>query len=222
MSVAMALAMGSFGLVVSDSRRVECGGRAFSDGVDKTFTLRQPEIIAAYVGLLEFAGLTVAEHVAQVVTCMHGYGELEAECHGIGSRLADRLRSISENEVAFQHRKLEILVVGRHQLTGGSPRIASVELKPNGASRQINLNVRLWAPDDYYVTVGDDEARAHINRAMPPPAQRCLLGDAGSAREYVVGVVTEAIARSGAHPLYPCLRACGGAPHVRGLTVVEP
>lgn len=223
MSVAIALAMETFGLILTDGRRVESDGCSARDDYDKTFGIDDPQLIAASVGLLEFAGLTVADHVRQLV----GVGRvklttLQDFCLQIGERLAARLGNINETEVGFQHRKVELLLVGRERLTSGNPRICSVGLYPNLGNQRIERTVQLWQSADYFVTVGDDAARSRIGLRMPKPERRFLLADRNHARSRLTDVMTEAIAHCGSHPLYPHIPACGGVPHVQVLEVAEP
>ena len=223
MSVAIALAMEAFGLVMTDGRRVESDGRSARDDYDKTFAIGNPHLIAASVGLLEFSGLTVGEHIRQVAE-VDGteLTTLQDVCLQIGERLATRLGSINETEVGFQHRKLELLFVGRGRLTSGNPRICSVGLYPNPSNQRIERTVQLWQPADYFVTVGDDAARSRIGLRMPKPERRFLLADINHARKRLTDVMTEAIAHCGPHPLYPHMPACGGVPHVQVLEVATP
>jgi hypothetical protein len=222
-SVAIALAMEAFGLVMTDGRRVESGGCAIRDDYDKTFAIANPRLIGASVGLLEFNGLCVAQHVQQIVDAGAGQlTSLQTACRDIGRRLAERLGNISEAEVGFQHRKLELLFVGKCRLTSGYARICSVELNPDCANHRIDQKVKLWEPADYYVTVGDDLARARIRSRMPRPERRFLFGDIARARRRLTEVMTEAIAHCGPHPLYPNIPACGGLPHMREMEVAEP
>jgi hypothetical protein len=221
-SISIALAMGAFGLVMTDGRRVESDGRSVRDDYDKTFAIGNPHLIAASVGLLEFAGLTVADHVRQLAEVdMAEWPTLHDACCKIGERLAARLGSINEAEVGFQHRKLELLFVGRGRLTSGNPRICSVGLHPDPANQRIERMVQLWNPDDYYVTAGDDLACRRIRLRMPKPARRFLLADISHARRRLTDVMTEAIAHCGSHPLYRHIPACGGVPHVQVLEVAE-
>lgn len=223
MSVAIALAMEAFGLVMTDGRRVESDGRSTRDDYDKTFAIDNPRLIAASVGLLEFAGLTVAQHVQQIAdaggSCLTS---LQAACLHIGARLAERLDNINETEVGFQHRKLELLFVGRCQLANGNVRICSVELHPDLGKQRIEKTVKLWESVDYYVTVGDEAARDRIGLRMPQPEKRFLLNDIGHAKHRLTEVMTEAIAHCGPHPVYPHILACGGLPHARAMEVAEP
>jgi len=215
--------METFGLVVTDGRRVESDGSSVRDDYNKTFTIGNPHLIAASVGLLEFSGLTVGEHVRQVAE-VDGTEPttLQGACFRIGERLATRLGSIDETDVGFQHRRLELLFVGRGRLTSGNPRICSVGLYPDPSNQRIERAVQLWEPADYFVTVGDDAARSRIRLRMPKPERRFLLADINHARCRLTDVMTEAIAHCGPHPLYQHIPACGGVPHVQVLDVATP
>lgn len=222
MSVAIALVARDFGLVATDARRVENGGRAIRDDYDKSFAVAKAHLIGASVGLLEFGGLTIAQHVQQVVDAdERSMTGLETACRSIGARLAERMVHISEAEVSFQHRRLKLLIVARSQLQKGEPRICSVELQPDPGNQRIDEAVQLWDPADYFVTVGDDASRRHIILRMPKPEKRFLLNELGYAKRRLTKVMGDAIAHCGPHPLYPRLLSCGGLPCVREIKVAE-
>ena len=220
MSVAIAVAMDTYGLVVSDSRRVESGGRSLCDDIDKTFVIDQPKIIGANVGLLEFNGRTIGQHAQEIAKEEADKSTtLEALCLNWGACLAERLANISEDEVGFPCREMDLLIIGRSRLTKGKPRVCSIELTADMQNHTITSNTKLWPESDYYVTVGDDQARGYIHGKMPSPEKRFILNRLVDAKVYIFHVTSEAIKHCGNHPLYEGIRSCGGVPRLRELPV---
>jgi hypothetical protein len=218
MSVAIAIATDAFGLVLSDSRRVESGGESCRDDFDKTFSVDSPSLVGAFTGLVEFGGLTVGQHVQEIVREEGGHELLNELAETIGEGLAAKLAEVSDAEVGFAHRKVELLLVGRGRLTKGKPRICSIEVTPDAEKQKINPVSKLWATEDYYVTIGDDCAREQIRRRLPPAQKKFLFSSEGKTKEMVIRAVSYGISRCGVHPLYPEINSCGGETRIRTLS----
>ena len=217
MSVAIAIAMNAFGLVLTDSRRVESDGLSYQDNLDKTFQIDNPSIIGAFVGLVEFGGLTVGQHLERIVQEQGVLEHLHELAEAIGDRLAVRLTAISTAEVGFEYRKVEVLLVGWSQITKGKPRICSIELKPDMQSQTIKPTTKLWNIENYYVTIGDDQARIHIRAELPSPNKKFLLSSEEEAKKLAICAVNRGIEQCGMHPYYPEIQSCGGETRIRIL-----
>ena len=222
MSVAIAVVMDTYGLVASDSRRVESGGQSLCDDIDKTFVIDQPKIIGVSVGLLEFNDRTIGQHVQEISKAEANKSTtLEVLCHNCGACLADRLANISEDEVGFPHRKMDLLIVGRSRLTKGKPRVCSIELTADTQNHAITSKTKLWPEINYYITVGDDQARGYVHGKMPSPEKRFILNRIVDARACIFHVMSKAIMHCGNHPLYQGIQSCGGVPRMKELHVQE-
>lgn len=223
MSIAIAVAMDSYGLVASDSRRVESGGQSLCDNIDKTFALDEPKIIGAFVGLLEFDGHAIGQHVQEIcITKANKSTTLEELCGNNGLFLAERLANIGEDEVSFAHRNMNLLIVGRSRLIKGKPRICSIELNADMQNHRIVSKTKLWPAIDYYVSAGDDQARGYVNMKMPTPEKRFIINRILDAKVCISQVIAEAIKHCGNHPMYQGIRSCGGKMRMKELSVDQP
>ena len=88
MSLSVAIIGKKCGVVASDSIRVSPDGRASFD-FDKTFSIQNPPMIATHVGLLEFSGLNIAEHV-QSITKAPKFGTLKEAADHIADKLIEK------------------------------------------------------------------------------------------------------------------------------------
>src|SRR5207249_927809 len=128
-----------------------------------------------------------------------------------------KLANVSSAEVGFAYRKVELLLVGRSRLTQGRPRIFSIELKPDIKEQSINSVTKLWKTEDYYVTVGDNQARSQISRKLPSATKKFLLSTEKIAKEMAIRAVSHGIRQCGMHSLYSDIKSCGGETRIRML-----
>jgi hypothetical protein len=141
MSIIVALISSRAGIVGSDGRLFSSaevapnGGRTTepvkvtSDEFDKTFALAGGEIIGAACGLMGFSGLTIAQHVAQIVGPVLPVGcQFGTLVDQITAEMIRRLTA--EPCVAFPRRRGELLLVAGEPLVRSGVSIAAVQFTP--------------------------------------------------------------------------------------------
>jgi hypothetical protein len=169
-SIIVALASARDGIVGSDGRRfssaiwergvVTVPPRIERDDFDKTFALNNGRVVGAFCGLLEFGGLTVGNHVQHIVEpLLLGDPDLRTLTNAVRSGLSTRLRNINDQEVVFDSRKLDLILVGGRNLSRAEMCIVAFRFSPSNG--RIESTMKEALPDKsrkrYYV-LGDDEA----------------------------------------------------------------
>jgi hypothetical protein len=109
MSIALGLVSKTGAVVATDSLRVENDGSLKLD-FDKTFNISD-WFIGASVGLLEYSGRTVAQHVAGALG--RKGRSIEACNQQLSRYFRETLAAVDSTEVDFQHRCLDLLIVVR-------------------------------------------------------------------------------------------------------------
>ncbi len=116
MSVALAVISHS-GIVVASEGRVVRNGSVVSDCFDKTFQGLDGKVLGAHTGLLCFSGMSVGEHINQIIKSEYAdKTSLEELVDLLLNPFAKRMENIKPNEVGFQHRTIDILLADRHTI----------------------------------------------------------------------------------------------------------
>jgi hypothetical protein len=112
--------------------------RSFAEfDFDKTFSVNRINIIGAHVGLLEFSGKTIAEHVNDIVS-----NSRQDNMRKIAELIASQLiKKLSSSEIIVDERKVEILLVGRKKFLLGRYEIRCIDIKPNLETGQIESSL---------------------------------------------------------------------------------
>jgi hypothetical protein len=192
MSIILAIKSSRTAVVAADSQRVSSAGISEAP-YDKTF--RIGSLIGAHAGLLEFSGVDVKHHISDAL----GGKRLKPPdaVRAIGQHLIPILQALADTEVAFEHRRLEIIVASKAQL-------AAVWLRPKAGLREIELQ---YYENPVWLAAGYDQAKAEAERLLarvgkaPPHNVDKLLDLARS-------VVAAAIAAGAPHPIHKQVASC--------------
>jgi len=206
MSIALAMVSKYAAVIASDSKRVESNGDITLD-YDKTFSIGD-WLIGANVGLLEFAGLTLAGHVKKLFPDKK---PLKAsECAGrLSAYLLEVLSDeVKEGEVAFCHRRLDILMVGRSGLAVDRA-VQTLRIEPNVATSKLETCQRDFSP---WAIAGDEDAKAFLKKELESIETTIPNLHSFQVISKATDLIVKAIAASGKHPNWPNITACGGTP----------
>lgn len=124
MSIIIAIISCHNGIVASDGRIFESvkmidkipivSPGIKSEQFDKTFSIIDGEFIGAFAGLMSFSGKPISEHVNEIISDAPLFDmRLSEVADLIGNKITDRLCRISDDDVIFENRKVDILLVGR-------------------------------------------------------------------------------------------------------------
>jgi hypothetical protein len=209
MSLAIALLGRRSGVVASDSIRVSPLGSAEFD-FDKTFSLNRINIIGAHVGLLEFSGKTIAEHVIGIVSNsrqdnMRKLSEL------IAFELVQRLNS---SEIIIEERKVEMFLVGRKKFRAGRYEIRCIDIKPNLETGQVENSFGFFREPGAFAHAGDDKARETVEGFLRSKLDEISEADISQLKRIADECIRQGIANCGQHPKFRDIPACGGEPQV--------
>lgn len=224
MSIIIALASSQDGVVGSDGRmfgpaRFD-GGRVVKlaqidkEDFKKTFSLYDGQVIGAFAGLMQFSGMTVAEHMSNILLQKAEEPDsLSNVVRLLKVEYQSRLAKIDEKGVSFKYRESDILLVGRKDLRRKNLRIIQLRFHPDNSGTEIiceetaqdrkhlGKDVISWS------MFGDESAQKAARKLIDLLTRRewnlKLLEDL--ARDAILA----GIAKSGLHP-FGEERACGG------------
>jgi hypothetical protein len=118
-------------------------------------------MVGAFCGLLEFGGLTVGNHVQRIVEpLLLGDPDLSTLTDAVRGELSERLRNINDQEVAFDFRKVDLILVGGRNLSRANMRIVAFRFFPSNG--RIESAIEEVLPDkrsNKYYLFGDDQAQ---------------------------------------------------------------
>jgi len=226
MTVIIALASATHGVVASDGRcfgsaKIENGkvvqpADVDSDSFDKTFSVGKGEIIGAVAGLMSFSGRAAIEHIADVING----GEMEsitfdAVIEKVREKIGEKLKQISDQEVLFSYRKLDLLLVAGENLAPLKLSIAAIRFFPSG--NEILSTKDVVTPfyrEKRFYAFGEDNAREAAGRALKndhaPNCDIAFLKMLGR-RAIQAGIQAAGVCLHGVAP------ACGGSVFVKIL-----
>jgi len=141
MSVLVALITRRDGLVASDGRRFAPArfenwnrvqdAEPETDEFNKTFSLYAGKVIGGFVGLLEFSGMTVTEHVRDItMSRLPEPSSLEQVASVVEEELTRRLEQINDREVLLPHRRADVVLVGGSELRRSDFLIIALRFEP--------------------------------------------------------------------------------------------
>ena len=170
MSIICAYISPRSGVVASDGRRFASAryehGKLTappeSDDSDKTFALKDGQVVGAYCGLLAFGGRDVSAHIAEIADSVaQGCRDLAALSEAIAAGLSGRLTQIDPDEVLFCFRTTEVLIVGGEHFTRKDMRIVYLRFFPEQDKIQTVVDLQHADPGGkrFYVR-GECKAQA--------------------------------------------------------------
>jgi hypothetical protein len=219
MSIVIALVAPYQGVVASDGRlfasgKVESGkvvqsGAIDSDEFNKTFAIGERTLVGAFAGLMRFSGKDIGEHVREIfdnANCANA--GLAQVVEIVEKEMVSRVSGIDGQEVVFDFRKLDLLLVAGKSLSKKEHQIAALSLFPRDGTIASKLEL---VPADgglrFYI-FGEDNARAGACRflkANSSPNKSLTFLKILAARAVKVG-----INKAGVRPEGGSEAACGG------------
>jgi hypothetical protein len=177
MSLILGLITSRDGIVASDGRRfgnaVLENGKVVkpapieSEECDKTFSLDGGRIVGAFAGLMRFSGKEIRGHMDESLQAL---ATVETDFVGIAKKLADvitsKLINIDQQEVIFDCRKLDVLIVSSKWTAKARLELAKLRFSPNNG--EINSSIEVFSPDGppWHSLFGDDRATAAAHRFL--------------------------------------------------------
>lgn len=219
MSIIAALASTRDGFVGSDGRKFSSAfwdngvlitpAHIFQDDFDKTFELYGGNVIGAFCGLLEFDGLTVGKHIEDITgASLVPHINLQPLIKTIQRGLCTRLENINPQEIAFDFRKVDLILMGGRQLSRRDMRIFALRFFPFNDRIQSNMNEVF--PDRHsnmYYLFGDDLAVNAARKVFDNNTKTSR--DAKFLHKLITESLEAGIRSAGRHVNGPNL-ACGG------------
>lgn len=166
--------------VVSEGQTTTATGDFAEGNFDKTFKLDNGNVklIGAFVGKMRFQGKRVNEHFREIVTsdCANLQNFADSlEC--IVTTFKNRLMAIDNNEMAFEQRVVDLIIIGSYDGQATNFKIYNFRFKPNIQTNDIEI-VKSETPTHsphanivYWSIWGDDSAKdaigSYLNRTIP-------------------------------------------------------
>ena len=192
MSVIVAI-RSQFAVVVgSDAQLVSSAGRSEAP-FDKTF--QSGALIGVHCGLSSFAGLEVKAHLAKAL----GDRSLSPQdsVRKLSAYMRPILKAVSEDEVSFKNRHLDIIIASRTEL-------ASVSLAPNLETKEI---YSVFNENELMLTAGTHQAKRAVIKHLP---RRHEVGShrIETLNSIVMKAIEAAIDAGVQHPRFPEVPSC--------------
>jgi hypothetical protein len=178
MSIIVAVAAGANAVVASDGRRFapaafDANGNIIQAAVidseicDKTFSLLDESIVGAVSGMMSFSGKSVTEHIGDIMNqsgCADTALSVVAEV--IKKDMIGKIQDISPDEVLFDWRKLDLLLVGRDSAKRSGQGIARLRFIPKEGAIECEFSVLPKEDSIHFCTSGDDKAQEAAYRLL--------------------------------------------------------
>ncbi len=216
MSIIAAFVSGEAGLVASDgriftpaifnSKRVLKQAEIEQNDFDKTFNFNN-YIIGAFCGLIRFNGLTTSNHIIEILsTITEPAGNFENTCHTFGDNFRARLLSISPDEVLFNFRTVDILLVRR--ISKKVMGVVKMRFLPNHSDICIESNLSNIKKDtNRYFLFGNDRAQKGAINVFT--ANTAKNHDSNFLSKLITKAIQAGITSSGQNKFSP-EKECGG------------
>lgn len=215
MSISLALISTHGGVVASDSMRRNGDTGEVSYNCNKTFLIKKPHVIGTHVGLTGFSGLTIGEHVEQIISEVS-----EASLTELVAKLANNfVKRLDLCEVTFQKRAVEILLIGMSRLNAGDLEIHAIDIHPTVSSGTLDIKTHVYTLPGASGIAGDDSARDAIKPALENQEKVRFL-KIGKLEQYARRLIITGINNCGPHPDQADLKACGGRPCTQRFTAI--
>lgn len=205
MSIAVALIGSSCSVIASDSRCTHSDGST-EDTCEKLFHSVKYPITFAVTGLLKFSGYTTGQWFDLLLP--PSLGTIDRVTHELSTAIAPKLSAIAESEVGFEHRRLDLVLVGREIFADARSRqtIRSISFFPKMEMRKISCEVKTF---DDFCTSGDDTAKSAVTRKLKASGAHRRALPVSSIELLARQLVRHAIRNTGLHPVHKT-PACGG------------
>jgi hypothetical protein len=217
-SLILALLTSRDGIVASDGRRF--GNAVFdngtlvtpapieSDDFDKTFSLDGGEVVGAFAGLMRFSGKDISEHVDESLQpLLAEKKDLLAIAKELSDGIKAKLTNIDPQEVVFDCRKLDVLILSGKWAPKGRLELAKLRFSPHNGAIISGSEVVRPEGQPWHSLFGDDHATATAHRFLS--SNRARNKDAFFLRTLALRAMNVGINACGAQPYGP-EPACGG------------
>ena len=218
MSLILALITSRDGIVASDGRRF--GNAVFDKGTlvtpapieseefDKTFSLDGGEVVGAFAGLMGFSGKDISQHVDESLqSLLAEKKDFLAIANELSDAIKSKLTNIDQQEVVFDCRKLDVLMVSGKWAPKGRLELAKLHFSPNNGAILSSSEVISPGGQPWHSLYGDDHATAAAHRLLS--SNRARNKDAFFLRTLALRAMNVGVNACGAQPYGP-EPACGG------------
>lgn len=218
MSIISALISTRDGTVASDGRRFNSNYLVngvpthpvtlAADDFDKTFSLGGGRIIGGFCGLLEFSGLTVAQHITQIFNgAFTSTATFLAIVDLIERQFCRFLDSVADGEVLRSCRNVDILLVGGAGLQRSDMTIATLRFTVPDSGATATRQVSTAGRANRFHLFGNDAACAAASAVFN--GNNATNRDAKFLLNLQDSAIRQGVARCGPAP-HTTIPSCGG------------
>lgn len=214
MSIILCMISKKGGIVCSDGRQFSSviikedgtsDGSALieSDNYDKTFVIKE-EIIGAFCGLLAFQNNSIPEHITQIVENKFdlSFDEIVSL---IETEMKNKLSQIPIDEIIFENRKIDLLLVGRN--SKNRMLVSALRFYPENDKILSAKELIISDKGNKYKTFGDDKAQKGVVSILNSNKTQNI--DIVFLEKLSKKAIRKGINTTGIHP-YSEKKACGG------------
>jgi hypothetical protein len=208
MSFLVALAGSRSALIATDSRRIENNVGTVRDDFSKVFRLSGVLVIGGHTGLVEFSGRTVPAWFQTLP--ISSWCSMDSLVREAKAFFEEQMTNIAEEEVGFQYRCVDIVLVGFADLKKrkGPVIIRAIVLRPDSFGKRVTAEIRKFTGG--FCMAGDDAAMKAVDRQIRAlrPSPQCLPEK--RLETVARNLVNIGVKKAGCSPTYPTLSSCGG------------
>jgi len=191
-------------VVASDGRRLSPTGRIETDNARKAFRCSYAPFLCGLAGQLAPGGLEVSDTVNDVVRS-YARGVLSTVVENVARAVEEMLRSVSESQVAFANREVDVILAG---CDAGVMRAALIAIRPNIGERSLQTNISCVGPGEYIAT-GDPAACGAV-KVRIRAGQSVKTWKVSRLEQYAMSLVRIGTAAAGPARRFPDQISCGG------------
>lgn len=223
MSIIIGFVSDKCATVASDGREIFNGSSICSDNVDKTFMLDKDRIIGAAAGTTQFQNKNIALHLSEIITVhCQANDNLGQKLAAIETQMKTRLENVNDYEIAFQHRRIDLILIGTNTNNKKDLKIYSMRFKPNASNNKITVDTEVNPSGSkqngivYWNTFGDNRAQQFAEQLFINEINKAAKKNLAFLVSLSYKAIREGIKNSDKHPNNVHL-SCGGKPFVKKL-----
>jgi hypothetical protein len=190
------------------------------DQFDKTFSLKEGRIIGTVAGLMEFHGLKISEHLENILNeeC-NNVNFLDQTMNCLATKLKTRIEGISDAEILFEHRIIDLILIGSTYDEPNDLKLFSFRFKPD-----LNSNIITVESSEipahrkgfaHWQLFGDDASQESVNRFLSSELKETPIEEKRlrslSYKAIRLGIISSSKHEFGEYP------TCGGKPFVKTI-----
>jgi len=210
MSVVFAFTSLKGAVVASDGIKVHNTTGVYMDHFDKTFYIDSPPIIGGHAGLTEFQGMTIGEHLKDMIQRKSARSLKDL----IDDIEVNMTECLLQSGIIITECDPKIILIGKKDLFEGELEIHTIDFNPS--SGKISTIRNIYDKPGAVAHTGDEDARQSALKLIPTKKKLAAMR-VNHLKKLAERVIKKGVDNCGNHPKFPGIPACAGGPFLKEM-----